>query len=249
MSTPWAACRSLRQRPPPLPFLGQRTPMAAMHEEEIVNPLECSACRLTFVAALVATPGCLTGLAALAGNCGATEGLLTCSRCRSAWFCSVKCQRVRQVASGAPVLLLTAPAALHHSLAGAQAYWPFHKASCQRNEFADMAEAAEPKFAAWMRRHRKLAVLQDDEVPRHALPQHPLPRQHLPQGWLVRRAPEQRRPAPHRSTCWSARLRPRRVGRARRSWTACTTAWSPSPQVPAQRWTAAVPSRTGCWCR
>lgn len=45
-----------------------------------------------------------------------------------------------------------------------QAHWPFHKASCQRNEFADMAEAAEPKFAAWMRRHGKLATLRDDEV-------------------------------------------------------------------------------------
>ncbi len=159
------------------------------------QPLRMQCVPSHLVAALVATPGCLTGLAALAGNCGATEGLLTCSRCRSAWFCSVKCQRVRQVASGAPLLLLTAPAALHHSLAGTQAYWPFHKASCQRNEFADVAEAAEPKFAAWMRRHGKLAVLQDDEVLRHALPQHPPPRQHLPQGWLVRRAPEQRRPA------------------------------------------------------
>ncbi|KAK9834005.1 hypothetical protein WJX81_002377 [Elliptochloris bilobata] len=88
--------------------------MAAMHEEEIENPLECS-------------------------NCGATEGLLTCTRCRSAWFCSVKCQR---------------------------AHWPFHKDNCQRNEFADMAEVAEPKFAAWMRRHGKLATLKDDEVDR-----------------------------------------------------------------------------------
>lgn len=35
-----------------------------------------------------------------------------------------------------------------------QAYWPFHKAVCQRNEFADATESSEPKFARWMRAHR-----------------------------------------------------------------------------------------------
>ena len=47
-----------------------------------------------------------------------------------------------------------------------QAYWPFHRPQCRRNEFADAVEEQEPKFAAWMRRHGKLAVLKDDEVDR-----------------------------------------------------------------------------------
>ena len=47
-----------------------------------------------------------------------------------------------------------------------QAYWPFHKAICYRNEFADLTQASEPKFARWMRKHQKLAVLKDDEVDR-----------------------------------------------------------------------------------
>ena len=29
-----------------------------------------------------------------AANCGETRDLLKCSRCQSAWFCSVKCQKV-----------------------------------------------------------------------------------------------------------------------------------------------------------
>jgi hypothetical protein len=45
-----------------------------------------------------------------------------------------------------------------------QAYWPFHRDACRRNEFADAIEVSEPKFAAWMRGHGKLAVLKDDEV-------------------------------------------------------------------------------------
>jgi hypothetical protein len=47
-----------------------------------------------------------------------------------------------------------------------QAYWPFHKADCYRNEFADATETSEPKFARWMRKHQKMAVLKDDEVDR-----------------------------------------------------------------------------------
>ena len=35
-----------------------------------------------------------------------------------------------------------------------------------KNEFADAVEETEPKFAAWMRRHGKQAVLKDDEVDR-----------------------------------------------------------------------------------
>lgn len=47
-----------------------------------------------------------------------------------------------------------------------QAYWPFHKTACNRNEFADSVEDVEPKFASWMRSHGKLAVLKDDEIDR-----------------------------------------------------------------------------------
>lgn len=47
-----------------------------------------------------------------------------------------------------------------------QAYWPFHKTACNRNEFADSVEDVEPKFASWMRSHGKLAVLKDDEIER-----------------------------------------------------------------------------------
>lgn len=34
-----------------------------------------------------------------AANCGATEKLLKCSRCHVAWFCGVKCQKVRETKS------------------------------------------------------------------------------------------------------------------------------------------------------
>lgn len=47
-----------------------------------------------------------------------------------------------------------------------QQYWPFHKSNCKRNEFADAIEETEPKFATWMRRHGKIAVMKDDEVDR-----------------------------------------------------------------------------------
>ncbi|MEW5300926.1 MAG: hypothetical protein WDW36_003817 [Sanguina aurantia] len=72
-------------------------------------------------------------------NCGTTSDLLRCSRCRSIWFCSLKCHK---------------------------AYWPFHKSDCRKNEFADILDASEPKFAKWMRKHGKLAVIKDDEVER-----------------------------------------------------------------------------------
>jgi len=69
-------------------------------------------------------------------NCGSMEGLGRCSRCHSAWFCSVKCQK---------------------------AYWPFHREWCKKNDFADALEAEQPKFAKWMRKHGKVAVLKDGE--------------------------------------------------------------------------------------
>ena len=78
-------------------------------------------------------------------NCGETLNLMLCSRCKSAYFCSASCQK---------------------------AYWPFHKTECRKNEFADAIEHEDPKFARWMRRHRKLAVLKDDEVDRLERAQH-----------------------------------------------------------------------------
>ena len=72
-------------------------------------------------------------------NCGGVDNLGRCSRCHQVYFCSVKCQR---------------------------AYWPFHREVCRRNDFADALEATEPKFARWMRKHGKQAVLKDDEVDR-----------------------------------------------------------------------------------
>ena len=50
--------------------------------------------------------------------------------------------------------------------AAVQSYWPFHRAWCRSNEFADALEATEPRFARWMRKHHKIAVLKDDEVDR-----------------------------------------------------------------------------------
>lgn len=72
-------------------------------------------------------------------NCGSTQNLARCSRCRTAYFCSAKCQK---------------------------AYWPFHREWCRRNDFADALEKTEPKFAKFLRKHGKQAVLKDDEVER-----------------------------------------------------------------------------------
>ena len=107
-------------------------------------------------------------------NCGATEGLLRCSRCHAAWFCSLQCHKVaekrQEPAAGtmpdpypntqrAPLLPHPAPAPAL-CLRVTQSYWPFHKSACRRNDFADAVEQQEPQFAAWMRGHGKLAVLQ-----------------------------------------------------------------------------------------
>jgi hypothetical protein len=70
-------------------------------------------------------------------NCGATDDLALCSRCHAAHFCSRKCQK---------------------------AYWPFHREWCRRNDFADEVERREPKFARFLRKHGKQAVLKDGTV-------------------------------------------------------------------------------------
>lgn len=62
--------------------------------------------------------------------------------------------------------LLFSPLCNTDNILDTQAYWPFHRMSCHKNEFADAVEEAEPKFAGWMRSHGKLAVLKDDEIER-----------------------------------------------------------------------------------
>jgi hypothetical protein len=68
---------------------------------------------------------------------------------------------IRAACSSAP-----APRAHAAPPRAAQSYWPFHRAWCRSNEFADAIEATEPRFARWMRKHHKIAVLKDDEVDR-----------------------------------------------------------------------------------
>lgn len=118
----------------------------------------------------------------VAANCGETGDLLKCSRCHIEWFCSVKCQKVIsfRLSSGLLWPPISSTSSQKFKLSHAilqkdslklafvilQAYWPFHKANCQRNEFADLTETSEPKFSRWMRKHQKLAVLKDDEIDR-----------------------------------------------------------------------------------
>ena len=79
-----------------------------------------------------------------------------------------------EVPKGAPrrfeslrrALLRAGRARSRRPAAAAQSYWPFHRAWCRSNEFADALEATEPRFARWMRKHHKIAVLKDDEVDR-----------------------------------------------------------------------------------
>lgn len=86
-------------------------------------------------------------------------------------FCGVKCQKASLVQGRCcrcrpriQPLRTTPPSPT--AAARLQSYWPFHKPHCRRNEFADLIESSEPKFASWMRRHGKQAVLKDDEVDR-----------------------------------------------------------------------------------
>lgn len=103
-----------------------------------------------------------------AANCGETADLLRCSRCHAACFCSRVCQKVYMCITQSPLNKQRQwHTGVYRNLQWClQAYWPFHRAHCHRNEFADATEDNEPKFASWMRSHGKLAVLKDDEVDR-----------------------------------------------------------------------------------
>eukprot|EP00667_Euglena_gracilis_P014077 EG_transcript_14567 len=57
--------------------------------------------------------------------------------CRSAYFCSEECRKE---------------------------YEPFHKRWCKQNQFADAMENDDPKFAEWMRKHGRQAVIRDEDV-------------------------------------------------------------------------------------
>jgi len=81
-------------------------------------------------------------------NCGGREDLALCSRCHSAHFCSRKCQK---------------------------AYWPFHREWCKRNDFADHVEKTQPKFARFLRKHGKQAVLKDGARRARSQTIHPAP--------------------------------------------------------------------------
>jgi hypothetical protein len=94
-----------------------------------------------------------------AGNCGATEGLLRCGRCKHAYFCSRQCQKVNGLCGLGSVCTAQCNVKVHHMIV-TQAYWPMHKSACRVNDFAAALEAREPRFAAWMRNHGKQAVIQ-----------------------------------------------------------------------------------------
>lgn len=60
-----------------------------------------------------------------------------CKMCRSAYFCSEECRKE---------------------------YEPFRKRWCKQNQFADAMENDDPKFAEWMRKHGRQAVIRDEDV-------------------------------------------------------------------------------------
>lgn len=84
--------------------------MAAMHEEELPDEIECGALNspapwLRPTCCGLCTPSSNRPVTfrllrrAHAANCGTTQNLLKCSRCHTAWFCGVKCQKVGEVES------------------------------------------------------------------------------------------------------------------------------------------------------
>lgn len=60
-----------------------------------------------------------------------------CAVCRGAYFCSPACRTE---------------------------YEPFHRRWCRQNQFADASERDDPKFAEWLRKHGRQAVIRDDDV-------------------------------------------------------------------------------------
>ena len=81
--------------------------MAAMHEDAEPEVLECGGCGRAPIPLAASDRSAVTVAApprdAPAANCGTTQNLLKCSRCHTAWFCGVKCQKVGSTAgSGQP---------------------------------------------------------------------------------------------------------------------------------------------------
>ena len=68
--------------------------MAAMHEDEVPELQECGENRDQSIAFTILVSHMPSE--SPAANCGAISGLLKCSRCHSAWFCGVKCQKARR---------------------------------------------------------------------------------------------------------------------------------------------------------
>ena len=80
--------------------------MAAYAEQEVLEARECGAWAAAWLRlhdppcphTNSHSPASLAGAAPRAANCSSQECLSLCSRCRSAYFCSLKCQRVRVLA-------------------------------------------------------------------------------------------------------------------------------------------------------
>ena len=75
-----------------------REGMAALHEDDGGEPVECGKPQQLPGCALEPRDLCARldqSRSPLAANCGATDSLLKCSRCHTAWFCGVKCQKAR----------------------------------------------------------------------------------------------------------------------------------------------------------
>ena len=120
----------------------------------------------------------------LPGNCGETDNLLRCSRCRTAWYCCRACQKVRgenrfdltrrfffvfffpfSSRQGKKRRLSLSPFSLSSITLSLslKSHWPFHREDCRSNAFADAIEDSEPKFASWLRRHGTQVREEDGE--------------------------------------------------------------------------------------
>jgi hypothetical protein len=213
-STPWAGCRSCPQRPPPHSLLGLADPMAAKHEEEIVNPLECGACCPTYGAALVVTPGCLTEACNPCRQLRRNRGPADVQPLPLCLVLLCQVPAGAPTGKGSPALLLTAPAA-------SQRWARRHTGRSTRQAASAMS------LQTWLRRRSQSSrhgcaamgswpCCKTTRCCAMRSPSSPCRASVCTRTWLVYRAPEQRGLAPHRSTCWSARLRPRRGGRGQK---------------------------------